>query len=459
MSPDKVLSRFTFPIRLSDDVVALWNSMWLRVVFVVNPMAEYVEKWKKGSTAADLSSKLPPVLQQNFNALFPILENEMFLVEEGSDDVKLREVQNTIDTLPIAIMYLILAGSCNLRCPGCYLGQVIYGEKQGSFGKLMSKETVKDSLDLFKTVVEAHEVLNPEIVLYGGEPLLNKAGLKFAVEYAKQQMPDCTITLNTNATLVDLEIAELLKRNDVGVAVSIDGPKEIHDLNRPDALGNGSFDRTLEGFFTLQKHGVRVSISCTMLPTNVDTIVETSRWFINDLGVTGMDLNLFLGSFTAAKSLNTYATSATEVLIESYKIARDHNVCLDRVTRKLNPFVEGRLVFNGCGACGQQIVISPDGSIGTCQAGMNNDKYFVHTNGKLFDPTNNELWKEWRQRSPFNMDACLSCEVLGICGGGCPYNAELNTGSLMGLDEAHCVFAKSVLRFFLQELWEETNKQ
>lgn len=458
MFPDKELSRFTHVVKVSDDVVALWNSVWLRVIFVTNPLAKYTKTWKVGTTVENLLDRVPKRLLKDFLTLLPILEDERFVVERGEDVSKLQEVRDTTDSLPIAIMYLILTGSCNLKCPGCYLWEMVHGRNVGSFGKLMTKETVVNALDLFKVILEKNEATNPEIVLYGGEPLLNKECLYLAITYAKQIIPDCSITLNTNATLMTNEIAELLGKYDVGVAVSIDGPKQIHDYNRPDTLGNGSFDRALKGFRILQDHSVRTSISCTMLPSNVDSIVDITRWLIEDLGVTSLDLNLFLGSFPDTKSLDRYGKTASKALIESYKISRGFGVHLDRMARKLDPFIEGRLVFNGCGACGQQVVVTPDASIGTCQAGMNNDQYFVHTKGNLFDPTNHKIWVEWRRRSPFNIASCLNCEVLGICGGGCPYNAALNSGSLMGLDEAHCVFARAALKFFLRELWEETKE-
>ena len=75
------------------------------------------------------------------------------------------------------------------------------------------------------------------------------------------------------------------------------------------------------------------------------------------------------------------------------------------------------------------------------------------------DLINHPLWTKWRKRSPFNINTCLDCEALGICGGGCPYSAELNSGDIYEIDKTNCSFNKEALKFLLSELWnhQKTN--
>ena len=45
--------------------------------------------------------------------------------------------------------------------------------------------------------------------------------------------------------------------------------------------------------------------------------------------------------------------------------------------------------------------------------------------------------------------------ALGICGGGCPFQAEITTGSIWGLDERFCVHAKMTLEWLIWDLYSQ----
>ena len=61
------------------------------------------------------------------------------------------------------------------------------------------------------------------------------------------------------------------------------------------------------------------------------------------------------------------------------------------------------------------------------------------------------LWGGGDAASPL----CFDCEVLGICGGGCPASAELKTGSRWNIDERICYHSKLTLEWLI---WETFNK-
>jgi uncharacterized protein len=59
----------------------------------------------------------------------------------------------------------------------------------------------------------------------------------------------------SNGTLIDEKMANLIHMYDIKVTISIDGPEEIHDLNRVDAAGKGSFSRVIRGIEMLNQVG------------------------------------------------------------------------------------------------------------------------------------------------------------------------------------------------------------
>ena len=98
-------------------------------------------------------------------------------------------------------------------------------------------------------------------------------------------------------------------------------------------------------------------------------------------------------------------------------------------------------------------MIAPNGEVGLCH-GYQGDRQTFVTNvlDDDFDPSENPTFQEWARRSPFNMDACRSCPVLGLCGGGCPLNAHTQAGSIWELDRRFCTHAKMTLEWLIWDL-------
>lgn len=55
-----------------------------------------------------------------------------------------------------------------------------------------------------------------------------------------------------------------------------------------------------------------------------------------------------------------------------------------------------------------------------------------------------------------NIFQCKNCPALGICGGGCPFQAEIEKGSIWDLDERFCIHAKLTLEWLIWDLLKQT---
>lgn len=109
------------------------------------------------------------------------------------------------------------------------------------------------------------------------------------------------------------------------------------------------------------------------------------------------------------------------------------------------------------GRCeGGQIVIAPDGHVGICHGYLGSRKYFVtNVNNMKFDPQSDPVFMEWSRRSPLNMDICRDCPALGICGGGCPLNADYEKGSIWEIDKRFCVHCKATIEWLIWDLYKQ----
>ena len=147
---------------------------------------------------------------------------------------------------PLTTMVLNVTNQCNLSCEYCYE----YGEdkivdtENGRQPKFMSEQTARDSVDFMLRESGDNKVAH--VTFFGGETLLNFPVLQKTIAYARQRGAELgkqvDFSLTTNGTLLKPDVIEFLAENQVGVTISIDGPKEVQDKFRVFHNGTGSYD-------------------------------------------------------------------------------------------------------------------------------------------------------------------------------------------------------------------------
>ena len=146
----------------------------------------------------------------------------------------------------------------------------------------MSEEVLET---LIRQYIEAQQVPEISFGWQGGEPTL--MGVDFyrkAIEIQeKYRKPGMTFenTLQTNGTLLNDEWAAFFKEHNFLIGISLDGPRELHDVYRLDKGGQPTFDKVLRGLRLLQKHGVEYNVLTTVNRVNADYPLEVYR-FLRD---------------------------------------------------------------------------------------------------------------------------------------------------------------------------------
>ena len=122
---------------------------------------------------------------------------------------------------------------CNHACVYCQSSAV----KDARPGLDMSLETARQAVD-FVFQSSSEQIV---IEFQGGEPLLNWPVVQFCVRYARTrnavEKKRLRIALVSNLSLMDEEKLGFLLENEVSICTSLDGPAELHDLNRPFSTG------------------------------------------------------------------------------------------------------------------------------------------------------------------------------------------------------------------------------
>ena len=195
-----------------------------------------------------------------------------------------RQAAETLDPrdVPLITMVLDVAQDCNLRCRYCYADGGSYGAEP----RLLDTETARKAVrHLIEASAEQKEVT---LILFGGEPLLNMPAVKAAVEELEKQAAladkKAVVSLTTNGTLLNAETVAYLHKHKVSVALSLDGPIDLHDANRSDACGKGTYNKIvaqLPGL--LQGSPNPVAARVTLLPEQWARIEEVF-WHLLELG-------------------------------------------------------------------------------------------------------------------------------------------------------------------------------
>jgi SynChlorMet cassette radical SAM/SPASM protein ScmF len=162
---------------------------------------------------------------------------------------------------PLQALYLYISGSCNLACRHCWITPNFVGE--GKTGRYIPLEFVN------KAIQEALPLGLNSVKLTGGEPTLHP---QFREMLTSINEVGIRVTMETNATLIDADLANFLAGigNLSFVSVSLDGADaETHESLR---MVPGSFNKAIEGIRNLVNIGKRPQLICTLYKGNVAQI-------------------------------------------------------------------------------------------------------------------------------------------------------------------------------------------
>tara|TARA_R110002110_G_scaffold383245_2_gene594580 strand:- start:14671 stop:15828 length:1158 start_codon:yes stop_codon:yes gene_type:complete len=191
-----------------------------------------------------------------------------------------------------------LTSRCNINCTYCYY---FYGADQDwkSRPKKISAESVQDTIDFLKQAIEEHNIKSLQIDFHGGEPLLyGKKAFEAVCILFKQQLGQSVklhFAIQTNAMLIDDEWVDIFEKYNIGIAISLDGPKLINDKLRIDHKGKGTYTRVVEGLKQLQtaERASRISPVSNLAVINPNTSGKAIyRHFVDDLNLYNMDFLL-----------------------------------------------------------------------------------------------------------------------------------------------------------------------
>jgi uncharacterized protein len=297
----------------------------------------------------------------------------------------------------------------------------------------MTKDTAMTAVDWF--MERSSEDVPLTIRFFGGEPLLNTGAMEssaaFASKIAKENGREIRFVISTNGTLLSNKAVEVIKKYNIGVCVSIDGPERVHDRFRRDKKGAGSFAKVKRGVDILLRNGINVSAQAVLTSASGD-LLTLVRFLVDDLGFKSVYLGFadyktksdFTLSSTKMRELNkNYVETVAKCLSESGSrrfSMSGHDHTLNRLYRHESQFY-GCIYHAGI----NMVYVDPEGNLFPCYRLTGKKEYFGNVLSKIKE---SDIIRKRLHYANDHVDAnrCSSCEFRYICGGTCPANYQMN---------------------------------
>jgi uncharacterized protein len=195
------------------------------------------------------------------------LKSKHFLIDEDSSvaldllPLKLRtKLHRLADFTGLHIFVVSLR--CEHSCPYCQVSR--QNDDKVAFD--MTQETAEKALAV--TFRSPSPVI--KIEFQGGEPLLNFELIKYIVHRAEDinqlEKRKLQFVIATNLAMITDEILEFCKAHKILISTSLDGPKDLHNANRP-RPGHDSYERAIQGIKRSREVLGRDRVSALMTTT------------------------------------------------------------------------------------------------------------------------------------------------------------------------------------------------
>ena len=150
-------------------------------------------------------------------------------------------------------IYIMLTDKCNLSCKHCSTNCSPQGKD------ILSTNQIKN-------IILNIKLLNPQrLVFTGGEPLVRN-DIEEILNFAKNQIPSCELSLSTNGTLINNNI-NLIKKFFNNIDISLDG---IDEKTCSEIRGQGVFQKVIKNIKLLQENGINnISLSMVFSSKNI----------------------------------------------------------------------------------------------------------------------------------------------------------------------------------------------
>ncbi|GAA2238207.1 hypothetical protein GCM10010430_19030 [Kitasatospora cystarginea] len=287
---------------------------------------------------------------------------------------------------------VVTSSACNLGCPYCFQNTGVAAP--GRFDPPRIPKRVLD-VPMIERIIDFTTGRLADggydrlfVLLFGGEPLLNRAGCRELLVRLGRLAP-VSASMVTNGVLLRPRVAKELESAGLKSAqITFDGPRELHDALRATRSGRGTFDTIIENLVAVQREtDLRLTLRLNTTAEGLPLLDDLIRGLAERLNPQRCFLDI-------APVLN-YADLYQDVLARS---SGEVDTILAGYATALECGFEVAWPSGGaCGFCGERdgatgAVINADGTLYSCWETIGKDGYEVGSIEDGYQPYPPQRW-------------------------------------------------------------------
>lgn len=461
MTNDKLLvkSQFVQVVQEGESAV-IWHSLFGNPKIVSVATLEFLNGFATPATINSVCGSKP---SEDDQRAIEELVRCYFLIPQGFDErsflgerMREREAEIVSGSL-IDYLELIMSEACNFRCTYCiHFNNLETSDRINNPKKFMTFEVARETVDRYLEILRKHGKRAAEINFGGGEPLLVWPVINHVLEYCHTQYGQefkFRFSINTNASLITPEIAEVLKAYRVGIASSLDGLNEGNNKVRLTKAGGGTFSAIMRGFDTLAEAGYPLDgFAVTVTESNFHELNES----VIDWAVSRRMKDVRI-DIDVIDMVEVSLEDVVEKLMRIRRYARERGIDVPGFWSRPIENLDGSTLENHAAFCGavrgNSMCVSPSGKIYGC--GYSTTQLGSLLEIKSFHAPDRPYHRFVRDHLTGVMEMCKGCMIEGQCGGGCNITQEFARATNSAKIERMCDFYRRMTEEILREQLRE----
>ncbi len=399
----------------------------------------------------------PELISADIPIYKSLIERGYMYESEAAEQEKLKSLYAHFNSVDRPVMFVICPTyACNLRCVYCFEGDLTTEQQ---------RVLTTDEVDSIFRAIKKLSTKEASIQLFGGEPFLlsNRKIVSYIIDQAARL--DYTISAVTNGVnLLDfLPLLLKYKKNLVDFQITLDGPAEVHDIRRPRAGGQGTFNDIVKSIDAALESGLKIRLRVNVDRENIGYLKEMSE-LIKDRGWdkfenfvamlspvdnhTGAELSNKLSENETAKLWFKMKEEHQELEVFRPDLFRNLDYIITTIKRKKVSYPRFQYCESNNLTC---YTFGTDGKVYLCAEAIGNQSSAVG----VFHPDlmlDESLVNQWNGRSIMTLDKCRDCPIATFCGGGCAYAALCINGAI---GDPYCNNAIDTVHTYLDSISQE----
>lgn len=185
-------------------------------------------------------------------------------------------------------LMVTLTRACVLECRYCYARDPNHGPADRVMPDDLLEKLISDAFDVRQT--------NIDFEWTGGEALLGgRAFFEKVIAFQKKYARNCKTYSNciqTSGAIYDEELYDFLLNNGISISLTIDGPRDLHEFNRPTRIAN-AFDNIMKSQRYIRERKGRCGVLCTLTKASIGRNRDIADFF-RENGITSWYTNTYV---------------------------------------------------------------------------------------------------------------------------------------------------------------------